>query len=133
MRIFVNGSFDMLHTGHIELLNYAKSLGTHLLVAIDTDERITKLKGAERPVNPFHVRKCIMKNLKAVDHVVSFNSDIELIELIKNYSPDIMVKGSDWQGHKIIGSEYVKKVVFYSRTNGESTTNTLNNYLSRVL
>lgn len=133
MKIFVNGSFDLIHTGHIELLNYAKSLGTYLLVAIDTDERISRLKGSDRPINPFSVRKCIMENLKAVDEVTSFTSDIELVETVKNYSPDIMIKGSDWQGKEIIGSQYAKSVVFFDRVNGESTTNTINNYLNRFM
>lgn len=132
MKIFVNGSFDLLHTGHLELLNYAKSLGTHLLVAIDTDARITQQKGKSRPINPFHIRKAIMENLKAVDRVVSFNSDEELVRIVKDYSPDIMIKGSDWKYKEIIGAKYAKTIVFFNRSNGESTTKTINSYLARV-
>lgn len=131
MKIFVNGCFDLLHTGHIDLLNYAKSLGTHLLVAIDSDERITELKGIKRPVNPLRIRKCIMKNLKAVDEVVSFNSDEELINTIKTYSPDIIIKGSDWKGKPILGAEYSKTIIFYERITNESTTKIINDFISK--
>jgi D-beta-D-heptose 7-phosphate kinase/D-beta-D-heptose 1-phosphate adenosyltransferase len=132
MKIFVNGSFDMLHTGHIKMLNYAKSLGTHLLVAIDSDDRISKLKGAERPVNPVHIRKCIMENLKAVDSVVVFNSDAELVEHIKIYAPDIMVKGSDWVDKPIIGSQHCSSIVFYHRSNNESTTKLIQSFAAKI-
>ena len=132
MRIFVNGSFDLLHTGHIALLNYAKSLGSYLLVAIDSDSRISKLKGKDRPVNPFYIRKCIMENLKPVDKVLSFDSDDELIKIIKEYSPDIMIKGSDWRGKEIIGAKYAKNIVFFDRSNDESTTKIITNYINRV-
>lgn len=131
MRIFVNGSFDLLHTGHLDLLYYAKSLGSHLHVAIDTDERITKLKGINRPVNPLHIRKAIMQSLKPVDSVSIFNSDQELINIIKTLSPDIMVKGSDWRGKKIIGEEYFKKIIFYERTNKESTTRIIEEFMNK--
>ena len=71
--IFVNGTFDILHPGHIELLNYAKSLGNHLMIGIDSDERVTQLKGPERPINNQRYRAFMLKNLKAVDEVVIFN------------------------------------------------------------
>jgi D-beta-D-heptose 7-phosphate kinase/D-beta-D-heptose 1-phosphate adenosyltransferase len=132
MRIFVNGSFDMLHTGHLDLLYYAKNLGKHLHVAIDSDERITQLKGYDRPVNPVHIRKAIMECLKPVDTVSVFRTDEELINTIRIYSPDIMVKGSDWQDQKIIGEEHCKKVVFYQRTNDESTTKILNKFMQKI-
>ena len=122
----------MLHTGHIKMLNYAKSLGTHLLVAIDSDDRISKLKGAERPVNSIHIRKCIMENLKAVDSVVVFNSDAELVEHIKIYAPDIMVKGSDWVDKPIIGSQHCSNIVFYNRTNSESTTKLIQSFAAKI-
>lgn len=131
MKIFVNGSFDLLHTGHLDLLFYAKSLGTHLHVAIDSDERIRELKGVNRPVNPLHIRKAIMQALKPVDTVSVFNTDEDLINTIVDYSPDIMVKGSDWQGKKVIGAEYCGKVIFYERVNNESTTKIIQDFISR--
>ena len=131
MRIFVNGSFDLLHTGHLDLLFYAKSLGNHLHVAIDTDERIREQKGPERPINPLHIRKAIMSSLKPVDTVSDFGTDEGLINTIRAYSPDIMVKGSDWQGKTIIGQEYCGQVIFYERTNNESTTKIIQNFIDR--
>jgi rfaE bifunctional protein nucleotidyltransferase chain/domain len=109
MRIFVNGSFDLLHTGHLDMLFHSKSLGSHLHVAIDTDKRIAEHKGADRPVNPLYIRKAIMESLKPVDSVSVFGTDQELINTIRAYSPDIMVKGSDWRGKKVIGEEYCGK------------------------
>jgi rfaE bifunctional protein nucleotidyltransferase chain/domain len=131
MKVFVNGSFDLLHTGHLDLLFYAKSLGNHLHVAIDTDERIREHKGHDRPVNPLHIRKAIMSSLKPVDAVSVFGSDEELINTIRSYSPDIMVKGSDWRGKRIIGEEFCGKVLFYERVNFESTTKTIQDFISR--
>lgn len=131
MRIFVNGSFDLLHAGHLDLLYYAKSLGTHLHVAIDTDERIKENKGIQRPINPLRIRKYLMQSLKPVNSVSVFGSDEELVNIIRAVSPDIMVKGSDWQGKTIIGAEYCGKIVFYERTNGDSTTKLLEEFISK--
>jgi len=131
MRIFVNGSFDLLHTGHLDLLFYAKSLGGHLHVAIDTDERIREHKGNDRPVNPINIRKAIMTALKPVDSVSIFGTDDELINIIRAYSPDIMIKGSDWRGKYVIGQEYCGQVIFYERVNDESTTKTIQDFVAR--
>ena len=113
------------------MLNTAKRMGTYLHVAIDADERIKKLKGPERPIQPEHIRVAIMANLKAVDEVSVFTTDEDLINIIKSYEPDIMVKGSDWRGGEIIGSEYCKEIVFYERDNDESTTKTIEDYVGR--
>jgi rfaE bifunctional protein nucleotidyltransferase chain/domain len=131
MKIFVNGSFDLLHTGHLDLLFYAKSLGSHLHVAIDTDERIREHKGVDRPVNPLYIRRAIMGALKPVDSVSVFGTDLELVNTIKAYSPDMMVKGSDWQGKPIIGEQFCKQIVFYKRVNNESTTKTIQDFIAR--
>lgn len=129
--VFVNGSFDVLHTGHLNLLNYANSLGDYLLVAIDSDRRISEKKGPDRPFNDQHTRFSLMSALKAVDEVKIFDSDQELIDIIKDYSPDIMIIGSDWRSKSIIGSEYAKEIIFYERSNSESTTKTIQRYLDR--
>lgn len=131
VKVFVNGSFDLLHTGHLDLLFFAKDLGMHLHVAIDTDERIKENKGADRPVNPLHIRRAIMQSLKPVDSVSVFGSDEELINTIRRFSPDIMVKGSDWKGKRIIGAEYCGKVIFYERANDESTTKIIQDFITR--
>lgn len=130
-KIFVNGSFDVLHTGHLDLLNTAKSFGDYLLVAIDSDRRISEKKGQDRPFNDEGNRKTLMENLKAVDEVKIFDSDQELIDIIREYSPDIMIVGSDWRLKKVIGSEYAKSIKFFERVNNESTTKTIQRFLDR--
>jgi rfaE bifunctional protein nucleotidyltransferase chain/domain len=131
MRIFVNGSFDLLHTGHLDMLFFAKGLGSHLHVAIDSDARIASQKGFDRPVNPLHIRKAVMESLKPVDTVSVFGTDNDLINTIRAYSPDIMVKGSDWRGKHVIGHEFCGQVIFYERVNNESTTKTIQNFIDR--
>jgi len=131
MRIFVNGSFDLLHTGHLDLLYYAKSLGNHLHVAIDDDARISEHKGFDRPINPLHIRKAFMQSLKPVDSVSAFESDQELINIIRAYEPDIMVKGSDWQDRPIIGAKFCKQIVFHERVNNESSSKIIQDFIDR--
>lgn len=120
MKIFVNGTFDILHPGHIALLNYAKSLGNYLTVGIDSDARIKELKGSDRPVNSQEERKTLLENLKAVDEVKIFGTDRELIDLVTQC--DIMVKGSDYIDRKIIGAEVCPQLIFFDRIHGYSTT-----------
>jgi len=129
--IMANGAYDVLHTGHIELLNYAKSLGDYLLVALDTDERISQAKGYDRPVNNAYVRSTIISNLKAVDEVRFFGSDEELIDIIKSYNPDVRVIGSDWKGKEVIGEKWCKEIAYFDRVSDESTTKTLEEYIER--
>jgi rfaE bifunctional protein nucleotidyltransferase chain/domain len=129
IKVFVNGTFDILHTGHIELLNYAKSLGDHLIVGIDSDQRIKELKGPDRPINREYDRLLMLKNLKAVNEVIVFNNDDELIKLVS--SCDIMVKGSDYRGKPIVGEKVCKKIVFFERIYGYSTTDTIKNIINR--
>lgn len=113
------------------MLFYAKSLGSHLHVAIDSDKRISEHKGLDRPLNCLRVRKAIMESLKPVDTVSVFASDQELINTIRAYSPDIMIKGSDWRGKRVIGEEYCGEVIFYERVNNESTSKTIEDFIAR--
>jgi rfaE bifunctional protein nucleotidyltransferase chain/domain len=131
MKVFVNGTFDILHMGHLDLLNYAKSLGTYLLVAIDSDNRVTEKKGSDRPFNKIDNRVALLSNLKAVDKVLVFNTDFELESIIEQYKPNIMIVGSDWKNKKVIGSEYAEELVFFDRVIDESTTKTIENYINR--
>lgn len=119
-KIFVNGTFDIIHVGHIELLEYAKSWGDHLTLALDTDRRIKQLKGPNRPINSEYERYVIMRSLRCVDEVVFFDTDDDLIHLIKDC--DIMVKGGDYKGKPIIGQEHAKQIVYFDRIDGYSTT-----------
>jgi D-beta-D-heptose 7-phosphate kinase/D-beta-D-heptose 1-phosphate adenosyltransferase len=127
MNIVVNGTFDVLHVGHLRLLSYAKQLGLKesrtpvLTVLIDADERVKQLKGNDRPINPASERIEMLMSLRAVDVVVEFDSDEQLAATIKRLSPDIMVKGSDYRGKPIIGAEYCKRIEFYERTPHSST------------
>lgn len=130
-KVFVNGCFDLLHKGHIELLNYAKNQGDYLLVGLDSDERIKSKKGYDRPINNINNRLVVLSNLKSVDQVEVFDSDSELSDLVKKYEPDIMIVGSDWKGQTVIGSEYAKSIIFFDRIENESTTNIIENYINR--
>ena len=130
-KIIVNGTFDIVHRGHIELLNYAKSLGDWLLVCIDTDRRVKELKGEDRPINNQYDRQFVLQNLQAVDAVRFFDSAEELEEICKIYQPDIMVKGSDYKDKPIVGSQYCKEIKFVDLVNGYSTTNTIKNIINR--
>ena len=130
MKIIVNGTFDILHRGHLEMLNYAKSLGDFLLVAIDTDRRVKELKGETRPINNQWDRMAMLENLKAVDSVKFFDSKEELIAIMEDYQPDIMVKGNDWQDKSVIGKQYATKIEFYDRTD-HSTTQIIQNIINR--
>jgi len=130
-KIFINGTFDVLHPGHINLFKEAKDKGDFLFVAIDSDKRVSQLKGIDRPFNNQENRKFILENLKPIDKVEIFNSDDELKGLIKNYEPDIMMVGSDWKGKNIIGSEYAKQLIFFDRIGNYSTTKIIENFVDR--
>jgi len=129
-RIFVNGTFDIVHRGHLELLEYAYNLGT-VLVAIDTDRRVQELKGNSRPVNNQNDRAYLLRSLKFTSGVVTFDTDQELIDTIKSYQPDIMIKGSDYRNKPIIGAEYCREIKFYDVVNGYSTTKTIQDIINR--
>ena len=128
--IFVNGTFDILHPGHVQLLNYARSLGDSLIVAIDSDRRVQELKGTTRPINSEDDRKFMLENLRSVDTVWFFDSDQELEDICRLYNP-VMVKGSDYKGKHIIGHQYCKEIVFYDRIEPYSTTRAIQDISSR--
>ena len=129
--VIVNGTFDILHPGHVAMLNTARSLGRYLIVAIDTDRRVKELKGDKRPINDQLFRKTMLQNLKAVDIVEFFDTRDELIDLIKRYKPDIMVKGSDWKGKSVVAEQYVKEIFWYDRIDEYSTTKTIQDIIAR--
>lgn len=129
--VFVNGTFDVLHLGHLALLNYAKSLGDKLFVAIDSDERVRQLKGLTRPIHDAYQRKVMLLNLKAVDEVEIFSSDEELEMWIKQINPSIMIVGSDWRNKTVIGSQYAKRLEFFERIDEYSSTKTIQDIINR--
>jgi len=128
-RIVVNGTFDILHSGHLALLNYAKSLGDFLVVAIDSDRRVRELKGTSRPVNTQSERQELLENLRAVDEVKIFNSDQELVDIIAECA--IMVKGSDYKGKSIVGENNIAQIIFFNRIDGFSTTEKIQHIANR--
>ena len=125
MKIWVNGCFDILHRGHYELFNYAKSLGDTLVVGVDSDEKVAADKGPDRPYNKLEDRVYALKSLKAIDDVWIFNTREGLKKQIKKYSPDILVVGSDWKGKEVVGGHLAKKIVYFNRIGNYSTTNIL--------
>jgi D-beta-D-heptose 7-phosphate kinase/D-beta-D-heptose 1-phosphate adenosyltransferase len=128
MKIVVNGTFDVIHPGHLALLNYAKSLGDFLIVAIDSDDRVRQLKGINRPINNQEERKLLLENLRSVDQVEVFNSNAELISIIKQC--DTMVKGSDYRGRSVIG-EANCHVIYFERNNEYSSTAKIQDIINR--
>ena len=130
MKVMVNGTFDILHRGHLEMLQYAGNMGS-LLVCIDTDRRVKELKGETRPVNNQEDRKFMLECLKFVDWVKLFDSREELIEIMKQYQPDVYVKGSDWKGHSTVAEQYCKQVIYYDRVGDYSTTNIIQHISNR--
>ena len=130
-KVFVNGTFDVLHRGHLMLLNYAKSLGDILYVAIDSDERVKEKKGSSRPVNSLDERIFMLENLKAVDYVLCFSDDKSLEGIVKTIEPDIMVVGSDWKDKSVIGSYYASELIFFDRIDGYSTTKIVQSIIDR--
>ena len=126
-KIWVNGCFDIIHRGHIELFKYAKSLGDFLIVGTDTDGRVERSKGQGRPFNCLNDRVFVLESIKYIDKVVSFNSGQELEALVETLKPDIMVVGDDWRGKNIIAGHLVDNILYFSRIGGYSTTRILEN------
>ena len=124
-KVWVNGCFDVLHRGHIELLQYAKSCGDKLIVGIDEDARVKAAKGVSRPFNTFNDRKFVLESLSAVDSVVGFGSDQELEDWIKKINPHCMIVGSDWKGKKVIGGKHANRIIYFDRIGDYSTTKIL--------
>tara|TARA_Y100000289_G_scaffold13804_1_gene12939 strand:- start:145 stop:543 length:399 start_codon:yes stop_codon:yes gene_type:complete len=122
---FVNGCFDVLHPGHIEMLKYARSSGDYLIVAIDSDRKVEEMKGPERPIFPQHDRALMLRAIRYVDVVHIFDTKEDLEQLLESIQPDIMVIGSDWKGKEVVGSQYAKSVRFFDRIGGYSTTKTI--------
>ncbi|MES2663101.1 MAG: bifunctional D-glycero-beta-D-manno-heptose-7-phosphate kinase/D-glycero-beta-D-manno-heptose 1-phosphate adenylyltransferase HldE [Pseudomonadota bacterium] len=126
--VFTNGCFDILHAGHVHYLDQAQSLGDVLIVAVNSDESVQRLKGLTRPINSLQNRMTVLSGLRAVDWVTSFSNDTpkELIELL---TPNILVKGGDYQEENIVGTEWVKshggKVKTIPFVDGCSTTLTI--------
>jgi D-beta-D-heptose 7-phosphate kinase/D-beta-D-heptose 1-phosphate adenosyltransferase len=125
MKVWVNGTFDILHIGHLKLLEYSASFG-ELRVGIDSNKRVQELKGNDRPFNTAEDRKYFLECLKFVKDVVVFDSRQELIDLVKKYQPDYMIIGDDYRDQIVYGSEFAKKLIFFEKIPNYSTTKILN-------
>ncbi len=104
--VFTNGCFDLVHPGHIHLLHAARQLGDMLIVGLNSDESVRRLKGANRPVMDEHARAIVLASLAFVDTVVLFSEDTPL-KLIMEINPGVLVKGGDYRPDEVVGSEYV--------------------------
>ncbi len=121
VKVWVNGTFDVLHIGHIKLLEFASQFGK-VRVGIDTDERVKQLKGNLRPVNSIKDRIDFMNSIKYVDSSVIFSTDEELCDRIKDWNTDIIIIGNDYKNQKVIGSNLVKSIIFFDKIDGYSST-----------
>ncbi len=128
---FVNGCFDVLHFGHLKLLEFARNDADFLIVAIDSDSRVKESKGDSRPFNKQEVRKYFLQSLRFVDRVEVFASDSELEQLVRLNNPDVMIVGSDYRNKTVIGSQYAKELKFFERIDDHSTTKILQHTSNR--
>ena len=125
MRIWINGCFDVLHYGHFRMIEYAASLGEMLVIGIDSDERVKKMKGESRPFHTETQRKFNLMQIKGVSNVVIFDSDETLRSQIELYKPNIFVIGSDYANKPIIGGNHADEIRFFDRIKDFSTTKIL--------
>ncbi len=132
--VFTNGCFDILHAGHVEYLQKAKTKGDILVVAVNSDASVKRIKGNQRPIIQQADRGKILAGLASVDYVVIFNQDTPL-ETIKAMKPDVLIKGADWKINKIAGADFISgyggKVQTVKLTVGRSTTNIINAILKK--
>ena len=125
MTVWTNGCFDILHSGHVTMLEYANSLGDKLVVGLDTDSRVKGSKGPDRPIHTLEQRMNVIGALRCVDKVVSFSSEIELMDCIRDSGASIIVVGSDYKDKRVIGSD-IARVLFYERVPHLSSTRVIN-------
>jgi D-beta-D-heptose 7-phosphate kinase/D-beta-D-heptose 1-phosphate adenosyltransferase len=126
--VFTNGCFDLLHYGHVKYLESARAAGDILVVGVNSDSSVKRLKGPNRPIVGQRYRVRVIAGLECVDYAVIFGHDTPL-EVIKCVKPDILVKGADWKESEIVGADFVKKnggkVLTIKFEKGLSTTNLL--------
>jgi len=132
--VFTSGCFAILHPGHVAYLNEAKCLGDLLVIGLNSDSSVKRLKGQDRPVNNEQDRSFMLLNLKSVDQVFIFSEDTPY-ELIKSIAPDVLVKGGDWRPDQIVGSDLVLarggEVRSLSFINGHSTSSIISKVQGR--
>ncbi len=119
--VFTNGCFDILHAGHVKYLEEARSFGDLLIVGLNSDDSVRRLKGESRPINTFEDRARVLAALECVDFVVGFEDDTPY-DLIKTIKPDILVKGGDYEGKEVVGSDIAKETRLVEFVEGKSST-----------
>lgn len=127
---FTNGCFDILHSAHIKLLQFAKSCGDILVVGLNSDESIKRLKGESRPINLIDERSSILSLFDFIDYIIVFNDDTPL-NIIKTLHPNIIVKGSDYKKENVIGKEYVDEIVLFDFIDNKSSSSVINKIKSQ--
>ena len=128
--VWTNGCFDILHIGHIELFKFCKSQGDRVVVGIDSDSRVQQLKGSKRPVNHQNDRREMLLSIRYIDEVVIFNSNKELENFIKTLKPR-MVIGAHYKHKTVIGADHATGVTFFDIIGNYSTTNMIDEIISR--
>ena len=123
--VWTNGTFDILHPGHIELFKVARALGDKVIVATDTDEKIKADKGDHKPINDLCYRVAMLEAIKYIDVVHTFGNRQQLEDLIQLYEPDILLLGDDWRDGEVVGWEYAGETRFLPRVGGYSSSNTI--------
>lgn len=123
--VFTNGCFDILHLGHVKYLEQAKKMGDILVIGVNSDNSVKKLKGDNRPINSEYDRAYLLNSLKSVDYTIVFNEETPY-ELIKIIEPDILVKGGDYKVQDIVGNDIAKSTVVIDYIEGKSTTSIIN-------
>jgi len=129
--VFTNGCFDIIHLGHIKLLEECKKISKNgrVVVGLNSDKSVKRLKGKTRPINDQQSRKVVLESIKFVDEVIIFEEDTPEV-LLSHLKPDILVKGGDYTLEKIVGKQYAKRVVIFEYVDGYSTTNIIKKSVS---
>lgn len=132
--VFTNGCFDIIHSGHLQYLYEARQLGDYLILGINDDNSVTRIKGAKRPILPLEERLAILSGFEMIDLLIPFSEDTPL-NLIENIKPHILVKGGDYKISEIVGSDFVQsyggRVQTLSFKNGSSSTNIIDIIIKR--
>lgn len=132
--VFTNGCFDILHLGHVSYLKRARELGDYLVLALNTDDSVKKLKGPTRPINNQNDRALVINELKSIDFVTFFSEDTPY-EIINHIKPDIITKGGDYNPEQVVGKDIVEsyggKVEIIPFVDGKSTSNIINKIVDK--
>lgn len=124
-KIWTNGCYDILHVGHIALFEYSKSLGDQLIVGIDSDKRVKKLKGDDRPFNSELDRKKMLESIKFIDKVFIFDSQEQMCKIVKYNYINTIVVGDEYKSRHVTASDVVEEVIYFPKIKGYSTTSIL--------